>query len=489
MYVCSPGIQFCISPNLRYYGLFKEGRVYIYRERNFLLDFETQGVDIKLLSISDNASLLLLQDNSLYLSSLDEKNQVTLISLNQYFVEGGNLHDFGLIPKSNKVFFTRKTKDRSIFARLSGKEILLQELSILNLSTRKEEVILSKKSTNQENLLLVKTSPIYNYILVADPEKLTIQLINLNDYTEELSFTIEDVEVIDFGVNNNGDCIFFIKEDNNEGIYIIPKDGNKKLIKTQEKLERYNLINFSPKFIVLRDKSQPEIVILDDQGNNYCNLKLSEMDKAGYLHWTLVFPNEEDILTIYCKQFKLPLEIYFNSYTNFKQQFDKSKAYQKLVFDELEKQDKQQKEEKKEETFRKDKEAILSSLFSSTEEETQPQVQEKPKYHSKIKELFEESESKPESQKELEIKISPTPEPNKFSMETVDLEQIMSKLEKKLSSIQKQSPETKPTYQFTLLDEIEVESSEPQQTSQPEENYFQTLMDIKNKLEEIDKQQ
>ncbi|MCX7972543.1 MAG: hypothetical protein N2657_04965 [bacterium] len=318
MYISSHGLTSLSSPNLKYFGLFYNNKFYLYRERTFITEVEITGIDTKVISLSDKAELLVLQNNELKILYFSEKDNIETKTLNQYFKEGGKIQDFSLLPKENKIFFTRITQDKSIFSKLTKKGIIIQELGVLNISTKREEIILTKKVDKQEDLFIFKLSPLANYILVADPQKMSIQKINLINYVEELSFSIENVEILDFFINNEGDCAFILQEQEKKGIYFISKTGTKYIIKTDHKIEDYTIVNFNPLYFILKHKSYPEVLILDKYGNKFLNFLTSQIDNLGYIHWVIIFPNYEDIITLYLKQMKLPLDMFFYSYSNFK---------------------------------------------------------------------------------------------------------------------------------------------------------------------------
>ncbi|MCS6956096.1 MAG: hypothetical protein NZM44_07065, partial [Candidatus Calescibacterium sp.] len=318
MYVASHSLICLISPNLKYFGLFHNNKFNLYRERTFIIEKELKGLEINVLSLSDKGELLVLQNNELILYTFTEKNEILETKLNNYFKEGGTLQNFSLLPKDNKIFFTRKTQDKSIFTKIAKKDLFIQEIGILNINTKKEEIILTKKIEKDEDSFLFKLSPIANYILVADPQKMSIQKINLISYSEELFFSIDNVEIVDFFVNNEGDCAFILKEENKKGIYFIGKNRSKSIIKTDSKIEDFTILNFSPYYFVLKKKSYPEVIIIDKHGDKFLSLITTDIDNLGYPFWAIIFPNYEDIITIYLKQFKLPSDIFFYSYSGFK---------------------------------------------------------------------------------------------------------------------------------------------------------------------------
>ncbi|MCS7244045.1 MAG: hypothetical protein RMJ36_04865 [Candidatus Calescibacterium sp.] len=328
MYIASHSLVCLTSPNLKYFGLFHNNKFNLYRERTFIIEKELKGLEVNVLSLSDKGELLVLQNNELILYTFTEKNEIMETKLNNYFKEGGTLQNFALLPKDNKIFFTRKTQDKSIFTKIAKKDLFIQEIGILNINTKKEEIILTKKIEKDEDSFLFKLSPIANYILVADPQKMSIQKINLISYIEELFFSIDNVEIIDFFVNNEGDCAFILKEENKKGIYFIGKNGSKSIIKTDSKIEDFTILNFSPYYFVLKNKSYPELIIIDKHGEKFLSLTITDIDNMGYPFWVILFPNYEDIIAIYLKQFKLPSDIFFYSYSSFKIETVRWKAIQ-----------------------------------------------------------------------------------------------------------------------------------------------------------------
>lgn len=328
MYIGSHGLLFLASSNLKYFGFFHNNKFYLYRERTFITEVELKGLDLKVISLSDRGELLVLQNNLLMLYKLSERNEFQPVELNSYFKEGGKLTDFLLIP-NNKIFFMRVNEDKSIFAKLAKKDLFIQELTILNLNSKREEVILTKKANRYDDFYLFKISPFGNHILVADPENMAIQLINLLNYSEELSFSIDNVEIIDFFVNNQGDCAFILKEEQKKGIYFVGINGTKNIIKTEINIEDFTIINFTPMYFVLKNKSYPEVVIVDKHGQKYVHFLMTDVDSLGFPFWVILFPNYEDVITIYLKQFKLPTDMFFYTYENFKLETVRWKAQEK----------------------------------------------------------------------------------------------------------------------------------------------------------------
>ncbi|MFN4219515.1 MAG: hypothetical protein ACK4GJ_01160, partial [bacterium] len=157
MYITSHGVYFLISPNLKYYCFLHNDKAYLYRERTFINEVQLKGINTTLLSLSNKGDLLALQNDQLVLYSI-EKNELTPLVLNSLFKEGGVLQNFALTLKEERIFFTRKTQDKSIFAKLAKKEVIIQELAILNLTTKKEEIFLTKKAEKEEDLYLFKLS-------------------------------------------------------------------------------------------------------------------------------------------------------------------------------------------------------------------------------------------------------------------------------------------------------------------------------------------
>lgn len=479
MYVTSYGTHFSISPNLKYYCFLHNEKLYLYRERTFINEIQLKGLNATLLSLSNKGDILTLQNDQLILYSL-EKNELNVKVLNSLFKEGGVLQNFALISKEDKIFFTRKTQDRSIFAKLAKKEVTIQELAVLNLANKKEEVFLTKKAEKEEDLYIFKLSPFGNHILVADLTKMLIQQINLLNYSEELSFSVENVEVIDFFVNNEGDSAFILKEENKKGIYFIGKGKSKSIIKTDFDLENYTIINFNPLYYVLRNKNYPEIVIIDKNGSKCLSFLTTDIDNLGYPFWAIIFPNYEDIITIYIKQFKLPSEILFYNYSNIKYEFTRIKAAekkQKVKQEDLLKNiplNKDQILEEKEEKIEtqpqeEEKEKILfkpttdeSIINKKILEEVKSQAKEVKYDPTSFLKFLEESESEKEINKEINLK--------KPKEETLSKEEILKPSKVKLEEIS----DIKTENVKSQLSEIKLEIS---QTLQQEKSSVTTQAD------------
>ncbi|MFN3995727.1 MAG: hypothetical protein ACK4GR_04260, partial [bacterium] len=482
--------------------------------------------NITLLSLSNKGDLLALQNDQLVLYSI-EKNELNPLVLNSLFKEGGVLQNFALTLKEDRIFFTRKTQDKSIFAKLAKKEVIIQELAILNLTTKKEEIFLTKKAEKEEDLYLFKLSPFANHILVADPKNMTIHQINLLNYSEELSFSIDNVEIVDFFVNNEGDSAFILKEENKKGIYFIGKNSSKAIIKTEIDLENYTIINFNPLYYILKHKNYPEIVIIDKHGTKYLNFLSTDIDNAGYPFWAIVFPNYEDIIVIYIKQFKLPAEILFYNYSNIKYEFTRIKAKEKKqelkqesflesVFSDKtqilkEKEEKietshikeeyQEKVEQQEQFEQKETERQVifkpitdeSIINKKILEEVKSQAQEVKYDPSSFLKFLEESEAEKENNKEnnKEVNIPKTKEEMFLKPSKIKLEEIpdikTENVSQKLSEIKLEIPQTPPQKEFSSTSKIE-KSLETEKTIEinkttPEKTDKIDLENILSKLE------
>jgi len=453
MYLVSHGINFLSSPNLKYFAFYHNNKIYIYRERTFIDELEVKGLDIKINSISDKGELLALQNNLLVLYTYQEKQGYQPVSLNSYFKEGGSLQNFALLPNQTKIFFTRKSQDKSIFSKLTRKETTIQELNILNLSNKKEEVLLTKKVEKEEDFYIFKLSPHNNYILIADPQKMIIQKINLVNYVEELSLSIENIEITDFFINNEGDCCLILKEENKSGIYFVGKN-TKQIIKTNFTIDDYTIINFNPSYFILKNKSYPEVIIIDRNGNKYLEFDLNDIDSLGYPFWAILFPNYEDIITIYLKQFKLPTDIFFYTYSTFKIESVRWKAASR----------KTKVEEKKQNQI------IYSFLY---EEKTTTQ---KEQTKEQIKEQLKEEEIK--NQEEIIPKIQETELQNEIK-QSID-ETVLTK--KVLEEIKSESKQINydPSSFLKFLEESENQENSIETPTKPSKLKLEEIIQEKN---------
>ncbi len=308
MIVNSPNIQLKISPNLKYIALLHNNSLLLYRERTFLFEKVISGLDLKLLAVSDNGNILIQTQTDLLLIDLKQQE----IVLNTKFKEGGILSDFNLLNK--KVFFYRKTPDKSFLNILAKKEVYIHELGMLNLENFKEEIFFSKKIESNESINF-KLSPFANYILIKD--KNLIEKINLNTYKVELSYELGDIQIIDYFVNNLGDMLFYLKDKEKEAFYFI-SNTNKFIIKLPDEAKDNIIISFNPNKIVVRLKSYPQIFILNKLGNIELKFLINDIENLNYPIWAILFPTYEDIITLYLRQLKLPLDMFYFTYENFK---------------------------------------------------------------------------------------------------------------------------------------------------------------------------
>jgi hypothetical protein len=316
MIINSPNIQLKISPNLKYIAILHSNSLLLYRERTFLFEKVIKGIDLKLLAVSDNGNILIQTQTDLLLIDLKQQEMF----LNAKFKEGGILSDFNLLNK--KVFFYRKTQDKSFLNILAKKEVYIHELGMLNLENFKEEIFFSKKIESNENISF-KLSPFANYILIKD--KNIIEKINLNTYKVELSYELGDIQIIDYFINNSGDIIFYLKDKEKEAFYFI-SNTNKFIIKLPDEAKDNIIISFNPNKIVVRLKSYPQIFILNKLGNIELKFLLNDIENLNYPMWAILFPTYEDIITLYLRQLKLPLDMFYFTYENFKVEVTRWKA-------------------------------------------------------------------------------------------------------------------------------------------------------------------
>jgi hypothetical protein len=316
MILNSPNIQLKISPNLKYIAILHSNSLLLYRERNFLFEKVIKGIDLKLLAVSDNGNILIQTQTDLLLIDLKQQE----IVLNAKFKEGGILSDFNLLNK--KVFFYRKTPDKSFLNILAKKEVYIHELGMLNLENFKEEIFFSKKIESNESINF-KLSPFANYILIKD--KNLIEKINLNTYKVELSYELGDIQIIDYFVNNSGDMLFYLKDKEKEAFYFI-SNTNKFIIKLPDEAKDNIIISFNPNKIVVRLKSYPQIFILNKLGNIELKFLINDIENLNYPMWAIFFPTYEDIITLYLRQLKLPLDMFYFTYENFKIEVNRWKA-------------------------------------------------------------------------------------------------------------------------------------------------------------------
>jgi hypothetical protein len=316
MILNSPNIQLKISPNLKYIAILHSNSLLLYRERNFLFEKVIKGIDLKLLAVSDNGNILIQTQTDLLLIDLKQQE----IVLNAKFKEGGILSDFNLLNK--KVFFYRKAPDKSFLNILAKKEVYIHELGMLNLENFKEEIFFSKKIESNESINF-KLSPFANYILIKD--KNLIEKINLNTYKVELSYELGDIQIIDYFVNNSGDMLFYLKDKEKEAFYFI-SNTNKFIIKLPDEAKDNIIISFNPNKIVVRLKSYPQIFILNKLGNIELKFLINDIENLNYPMWAIFFPTYEDIITLYLRQLKLPLDMFYFTYENFKIEVNRWKA-------------------------------------------------------------------------------------------------------------------------------------------------------------------
>ena len=316
MIINSPNIQLKISPNLKYIAILHSNSLLLYRERTFLFEKLIKGLDLKLLAVSDNGNILIQTQTDLLLIDLNQQE----IVLNAKFKEGGILSDFNLLNK--KVFFYRKTPDKSFLNILAKKEVYIHELGMLNLENFKEEIFFSKKIESNESINF-KLSPFANYILIKD--KNLIEKINLNTYKVELSYELGDIQIIDYFVNNSGDMLFYLKDKEKEAFYFI-SNTNKFIIKLPDEAKDNIIISFNPNKIVVRLKNYPQIFILNKLGNIELKFLLNDIENLNYPMWAILFPTYEDIIALYLRQLKLPLDIFYFTYENFKVEVTRWKA-------------------------------------------------------------------------------------------------------------------------------------------------------------------
>ncbi len=308
MIVSSPNIQLKISSNLKYIAILHSNNLLLYRERTFLFEKVLKGLDLKLLAVSDKGEILVQTQSELILINLNQEE----IILNSKFKEGGILSDFSLLDK--KVFFYRKSQDKSFLNVLAKKEIYLHELGMLNLENYKEEIFFSKKLESNQTIEF-KLSPFSNYIIIKD-QKL-IEKINLISYRVELSYELTDIQIIDYYINNSGDILFYLKDKEKEALYFISNNA-KFIIKLPEDVRDSVVLAFNPNKVVLRLKSYPQIFILNKLGNIDLKFLISDIENLNYPMWAILFPTYEDIIALYLRQLKLPLDMFYFTYENFK---------------------------------------------------------------------------------------------------------------------------------------------------------------------------
>jgi len=308
MIINSPNIQLKISPNLKYIAILHSNSLLLYRERTFLFEKVISGLDLKLLAVSDNGNILIQTQTDLLLIDLKQQE----IVLNAKFKEGGILSDFNLL--NQKVFFYRKNQDKSFLNILAKKEVYIHELGMLNLENFKEEIFFSKKIESNESINF-KLSPFANYILIKD--KNLIEKINLNTYKIGLSYELGDIQIIDYFINNSGDMLFYLKDKDKEAFYFI-SNTNKFIIKLPDEARDNMIISFNPNKIVVKLKSYPQIFILNKLGNIELNFLLNDIENLNYPMWAILFPTYEDIIALYLRQLKLPLDMFYFTYENFK---------------------------------------------------------------------------------------------------------------------------------------------------------------------------
>lgn len=318
MIIHSPGIQLKISPNLKYIAILHSNTLLLYRERTFLFEKNIKGLDLKLLAVSDKGDVLVQTQTDLLLIDLNQQELV----LNSKFKEGGVLSDFNLLNK--KVFFYRKTQDKSFLNILAKKEVYIHELGMLNLENFKEEIFFSKKLESNENIDF-KLSPLANYIVIKD--KNLIEKINLNTYKIELSYELSDIQIIDYFVNNFGDVVFYLKDKEKEAFYFI-SDNSKFIIKLSDEVKDNIIISFNPNRIVVRLRNYPQIFILNKIGDIVLKFLVSDIENLNYPMWAILFPTYEDIITLYLRQLKLPLDMFYFTYENFKIEVTRWKSTQ-----------------------------------------------------------------------------------------------------------------------------------------------------------------
>ncbi|MGB9637898.1 MAG: hypothetical protein ACPL1F_01180 [bacterium] len=329
MIVNSPNIQLKISPNLKYIALLHGNSLLLYRERTFLFEKNVKGLDLKLIAVSDKGDVLIQTQSELILIDLNQQETI----LNNKFKEGGILSDFNLINK--KIFFYRKTQDKSFLNILAKKEVYLHELGMLNLETSKEEIFFSKKMESNDNIEF-KLSPFSNYIIIKD--KKIVEKINLSNYKVELSYELSDIQIVDYYINNSGDIVFYIRDKDKEALYFI-SNNSKFIIKLPEEVKDSIIISFNPNKIVLRLKTYPQIFILNKLGNIELKFLLNDIENLNYPMWAVLFPTYEDIIALYLRQFKLPLDMFYFTYENFRvevsrwrvTEFKKAKTEDKLA--------------------------------------------------------------------------------------------------------------------------------------------------------------
>ncbi|MGC8815466.1 MAG: hypothetical protein ACP5O4_04630, partial [bacterium] len=329
MIVNSPNIQLKISPNLKYIALLHGNSLLLYRERTFLFEKNVKGLDLKLIAVSDKGDVLVQTQSELILIDLNQQETI----LNNKFKEGGILSDFNLLNK--KIFFYRKTQDKSFLNILAKKEVYLHELGMLNLETSKEEIFFSKKMESNDNIEF-KLSPFSNYIIIKD--KKIVEKINLSNYKVELSYELSDIQIVDYYINNSGDIVFYIRDKDKEALYFI-SNNSKFIIKLPEEVKDSIIISFNPNKIVLRLKTYPQIFILNKLGNIELKFLLNDIENLNYPMWAVLFPTYEDIIALYLRQFKLPLDMFYFTYENFRvevsrwrvTEFKKAKTEDKLA--------------------------------------------------------------------------------------------------------------------------------------------------------------
>lgn len=412
MIVSSPNIQLKISSNLKYIAILHSNNLLLYRERTFLFEKVLKGLDLKLLAVSDKGEILVQTQSELILINLNQEE----IILNSKFKEGGILSDFSLLDK--KVFFYRKSRDKSFLNVLAKKEIYLHELGMLNLENYKEEIFFSKKLESNQTIEF-KLSPFSNYIIIKD-QKL-IEKINLISYRVELSYELTDIQIIDYYINNSGDILFYLKDKEKEALYFISNNA-KFIVKLPEDVKDSVVLAFNPNKVVLRLKNYPQIFILNKLGNIDLKFLINDIENLNYPMWAILFPTYEDIIALYLRQLKLPLDMFYFTYENFKIEVSRWKATE----------------------FKKAKsEDKLASLIEESIKEREQVIEQKTKYIEEtkkevIKGLHEENKEHGEypkrnivdSEKLLKLTLESTEskESTEAKPSTIDTSKIMELL-------------------------------------------------------------
>ncbi len=513
MIVSSPNIQLKISSNLKYIAILHSNNLLLYRERTFLFEKVLKGLDLKLLAVSDKGEILVQTQSELILINLNQEE----IILNSKFKEGGILSDFSLLDK--KVFFYRKSQDKSFLNVLAKKEIYLHELGMLNLENYKEEIFFSKKLESNQTIEF-KLSPFSNYIIIKD-QKL-IEKINLISYRVELSYELTDIQIIDYYINNSGDILFYLKDKEKEALYFISNNA-KFIIKLPEDVRDSVVLAFNPNKVVLRLKSYPQIFILNKLGNIDLKFLISDIENLNYPMWAILFPTYEDIIALYLRQLKLPLDMFYFTYENFKievsrwrvTEIKKAKGEDKLAsLIEESIKEREQIIEQKTKFIEEAKKEVIKGLHEENKEQreyskrnivdsekllklTLESTESKPSTidTSKIMELLKEDESKKEkeiqnNQEKIEddlkdIKDISKDDKNLTTKKVVSEEELMKKA---LSEVKEKSEnityDTSKLLKFLEEDEQEEESIEkPKDKSFSLENKDENLKSPKLKID------